>query len=139
MAVEILRRVLGGFGCAAILLLIALTILIANDVELTLQAIRLNLLGSMAMGGYFAVASLIFEYDKWSPLKQIVIHFSLSVLLFFPIALGVGWLPPRLLPMVAGLGMFLVFYLIFWVSFTIYFRRQAKALNDSVSKPGQRP
>jgi len=134
MASEIFKRIMLGFGCSAIVLLAVLTGLMMKDAVVPAKILWWNLLGSMFMGAYFGAASFIFEYDRWSPLKQLVIHFMMSIALFFPIATGVGWIPLEPLPIILGCLMFIVIYSIFWLGFRYYFKKQAEALNASVQK-----
>ncbi|MFF2890370.1 DUF3021 domain-containing protein [Paenibacillus sp. NPDC057967] len=134
MASEIFKRIMLGFGCSAIIMLAILTGLMMKDAVVPAKIIWENLLASMGIGAYFGVASFIFQYDRWSPLKQLVIHFLLSVALYFPISIGVGWIPLKPLAIVLGLIMFIVTYSIFWLGFRYYFKKQAEALNASVQK-----
>lgn len=137
MVSEVIKRVMLGFGCSAIILFAVLTGLMMKDAVVPAKVLWLNLLGSMFIGAYFGVASFIFEYDRWSPLKQLVIHFMISIALFFPISTGVGWIPMKPLSIVLGLVMFIVTYSIFWTGFRYYFKKQAEALNASVRKERQ--
>lgn len=136
MVLEVLRRLLGGFGVGGLLTFIILSVYVAGDAEVQIPAMTIwsSLLGSMLIGGYFSVASLIFEQDHWSPLKQLVIHFGLSVSLYSLVAITIGWLPPRPLPILGGLVVFVTIYSLFWLGFRYYFKKQAEALNKSVKK-----
>lgn len=134
MAIELFRRVLMGFSCSAIIMFAVLTGLMLKDAVVPAKLIWANMLGSMAMGAYFGIASFIFEYDRWSPLKQLIVHFLLSVALFFPIATAVGWIPLKPLSIALGLLMFIFSYAMFWLGFRYYFKKQAEALNASVHK-----
>lgn len=134
MVSNIMKRVMWGLSCSAIITFTALTILKFSGTEASVTDIWLNMLGSIVMGVYFGVASFMFQYEHWSPLKQVVLHFLLSVIVYFPTALGVGWLPLELLPILAGLLVFMVIYTIFWLSLRHYFRKQAEAMNDSMKR-----
>ncbi|USB33172.1 DUF3021 domain-containing protein [Paenibacillus sp. YPG26] len=134
MVSNIIRRVWTGFGAAAVLSLIAIGILVITDTEATVTSIWLNLMGSMVMGGYFGAASFIFDKESWSPLKQVVIHFLLSLVVFFPLAVSVGWFPVRLTPLLMGAGIFLVTYILFWFVIRAILMRQAAGLNSTVKR-----
>lgn len=134
MVINIVKRVVGGISCGAILTFIALTIMMLTDTEGTVGEIWLNMLASMFLGVYFALAGFIFEYDKWSPLKQLIIHFFLSLFVWLPIATYVGWIEIKPSSLLLGLVIFIIIYTIFWLSFRYYFRKQAEALNNSVRR-----
>ncbi|WP_182914396.1 DUF3021 domain-containing protein [Paenibacillus sp. 1011MAR3C5] len=134
MVSEVFKRIMLGFGCSAIIMLAVLTGLMMKDAVVPAKLLWGNLLASMIMGAYFGAASFIFQYDRWSPLKQLMVHFLLSIALYFPISIGVGWIPLKPLAIVLGLIMFIVTYSIFWTGFRYYFKKQAEALNASVRK-----
>jgi len=134
MVSNIVKRVMWGLSCSAIITFVALTILKFSGTEASVSDIWLNMLGSIVMGVYFGVASYIFQHEKWSPLKQVILHFLLSVIVYFPTALGVGWLPLEPLPILAGLAVFMIVYTIFWLSLRFYFRKQAEAMNNSMKR-----
>ncbi|MFC6333528.1 DUF3021 domain-containing protein [Paenibacillus septentrionalis] len=131
---DVIARIMNGFGFAAIFTLIALTILLVNKVDPPLNEIWKSMLGSMIMGAFYGAASYLFQIVSWSPLKQVVIHFSLSVLLFLPIGLWTGWLPFEWKPLLIGLVLFAVMYSLFWCAYSYYYWRLTKEMNDSIHK-----
>ncbi|SER21861.1 DUF3021 domain-containing protein [Piscibacillus halophilus] len=133
MILELLRRSLIGLGFAAIITFIALTIMMVYDVETTVSIIWKNMSASLLMGIYFSVASLIFEIDNWSPLKQTVVHFLLSVGIWLPIAFIAGWVPIGVLEILIAVGIFVIVYTIFWLCARAYFLRVEKEMNRVVS------
>ncbi|RXZ79895.1 DUF3021 domain-containing protein [Paenibacillaceae bacterium] len=135
MRAEIFKRMFVGIGFSAINMFLFLTVFVILGKEtVEVYTLWLSLCGSMVMGMYFGASSLIFDYDKWSPLKQVIVHLLLSITVFFPIAVFVGWYPLKLISLLAGLMFFLIIYSIFWLSFRYYFTRQAKAMNDSMKR-----
>ncbi|MHA7966580.1 DUF3021 domain-containing protein [Paenibacillus sp. CAU 1782] len=134
MVRKIIQRGFVGISSGGIITFVALTVLMINEVDVSVADIWRNMLGSILMGIYFGIASLLFEHEKWSPLKQLVVHFLMSILLFFPIAISVGWIEFQWRPILLGAGTFMIIYAIFWFSISGYLRRQARSMNNSVRK-----
>src|SRR5690606_27353662 len=93
MIKEILKRSLVGIAFGGIATFIALTIIKFSHIEQSAAEVWNHMLASMLLGVYFGIASLIYETDKWNPLKKTIIHFGLSISAYFLIALPVGWIP----------------------------------------------
>lgn len=131
--IDVLSRIMGGFGFTAIITFVTLTALLVNGIEPQLADIWKKMLGSMIMGAFFGLASYLFQVPHWSPLRQIATHFSLSIIIFFPIAIWVEWLPAKPLPLLIGLLTFMAIYACFWASFAFYYRREIKDLNNKIN------
>ncbi|TFB13473.1 DUF3021 domain-containing protein [Filobacillus milosensis] len=131
---EALKRSFIGLGFAAIVTFIALTIMMMTGSEQTVATIWENMLGSMLVGVYFGVASLIFEKETWSPLKQTTIHFLVSISIWLPIAFYLGWVPMGVVPLLIAITLFVVSYAMFWLGTRMYFLKLEKEMNRTVSK-----
>lgn len=134
MIVEIVRRSLIGLGFTAIFTFAILTVMTLKDVQVPISIVWKNTLGGMVMGVYFGSASLIFDIEKWSPLKKTAIHFLISIIIWLPLAIWMGWLPLELVSILAGIGIFIVVYLLFWYGSYLYFKRIENEMNQSVKK-----
>jgi len=134
MIVEMIRRSMFGLGFSAIFTFAILTIMMMQDIQAPIPIVWKNMLGGMIMGVYFGSASLIFDLEKWSPLKKTVIHFIISIIVWLPIAMWIGWLPMELIPILTGIISFLVMYLLFWYGSYLYFKRIENEMNHSVKK-----
>ena len=134
MMFKVMGRSLSGLGFAAIITFVALTILMVKGMEVSVTTIWMNMLGSIVMGVYFGSASLIFEIENWSPLKQTVIHFFISLMVWLPIGLCLGWIPFDSISLLISIFLFVVTYLFFWYSTRLYFLKIAKEMNNSVRK-----
>lgn len=130
----ILSRTMYGIAWGGIATFIALTILMITDTNPPAEIIWLNMLGSMIIGIYFGLASLIFIHEGWSPLKKTSLHFSCSIIVWFIIAFLLKWLPVNLWSILIGIGAFIVVYILFWSSYTLYYKKLEASLNDSLSK-----
>ena len=93
-----------------------------------------NSLGAIFCGWFFTVTPLYFESKKLNLTQQTLLHFLTVIVLYFILALGIGWIPFTVKGIFSMLAMFLVFYGIFWVAFYLYFKNQAKILNEDLRK-----
>ena len=134
MMLEAMRRSIAGLGFAAIFTFVFLTIFTIQNVEVPVATIWSHMLGSMLMGIYFGSASLIFDIEKWSPLKQLLIHFILSLTLWLPLAMIIGWLPVQTLPIIIGIVSFIVIYLLFWFGIRLYLTKLENDMNRFIRK-----
>ncbi|MBB6451378.1 RsiW-degrading membrane proteinase PrsW (M82 family) [Geomicrobium halophilum] len=133
MLSEIVYRSFGGLGFACLITFIALTALMLQNIEVPIAEVWVHMLGSMILGVYFGVASFIFEIEKWSPLKQVIVHFFLSVTLWFLIAIFMaGWVPLTPLSIVISFCMFVGIYVLFWLGFNAYYKKIEADMNNSV-------
>lgn len=129
---RIVERIWIGFGFSGIVNFIAVTILMANGVDVEMAALWGNMLGSMIMGVYFSVASLIFEKESWSPLKQTCIHLTISLAVFYTLAGVVGWVPFEWKALLISTTMFITIYFVFWFFIGLYLKRMTSELNKNV-------
>ncbi|KHF41689.1 DUF3021 domain-containing protein [Halalkalibacter okhensis] len=132
MIMEALKRIFIGLGFSNVLVFGTLTVMMMTNTEVAVPILWENILGSMIMGAFFGAASLLFEIEKWSPLKQTMIHFILSISLWLFLATLVGWLPLTPVAVLVSISSFILVYLIFWLSFYLYFKRVEKEMNRSV-------
>jgi len=134
MIKQIIKRILSGIAAGGIATFIAVTILMIKDITISSTMMWFQMLGSFIVGIYFGLSSFVFENDNWSRLKQICIHFPLSVLVFFTVALPLGWIPFASWAVLASIVMFMFYYAIFWCGFWLYYKFQARKLNDELNK-----
>lgn len=134
MIKEILNRIVIGIATGGFLTFVVLTFMKFLGIEGTASEVWNHMLGSMVLGVYFALSSLIYEYDGWSPLKKTVTHYSLSILVYFLVALPIGWIPWNLLSVVVGILAFSVLYALYWTGFLLYFKKVEASLNKQLQK-----
>ncbi|HLQ71368.1 MAG TPA: DUF3021 domain-containing protein [Bacillota bacterium] len=134
MIKQIIKRILSGIAAGGIATFIAVTILMIKDITISSTMMWFQMLGSFIVGIYFGLSSFVFENDNWSRLKQICIHFPLSVLVFFTVALPLGWIPFASWAVLASIVMFMFYYAISWCGFCLYYKFQARKLNDELNK-----
>ncbi|HLR02690.1 MAG TPA: DUF3021 domain-containing protein [Virgibacillus sp.] len=134
MIKETLKRALFGIAGGGIATFIAVTVLMIKDIPISPTMMWFQMLGSFIIGIYFGVGSFIFENDNWSRLKQICIHFPMSVIVFYSLALPLRWIPMTVRAILLGIVLFMAYYAIFWCGFWIYYKIQAKKLNEELKK-----
>lgn len=131
---NVLARTLGGLGCSAILTFVALTGLMFGEIDAPVKLIWQHMAGSMIMGVTYAWSSYIFQYERWSPLRQLLVHYVLTLAVFAAVNSWTGWVPLELPSLLLGLLFYTFNYTIFWFGFNWYFKRQERELNRSVNK-----
>lgn len=93
-----------------------------------------NSLGAIFCGWFFTVTPLFFEMRRLNLSQQTLLHFLSVIVLFFILALGIGWIPFHVKSILSMLVMFLIFYGVSWIAFYLYFKNQAKKLNEDLRK-----
>src|SRR5699024_2190265 len=134
MWISIVRRIYSGIACGGLVSFFSITILMINDITPDIYELWLYILMSFVLGIYFGLASFIFVVGDWSPLKKTVIHFCLSIIVYYSIALSIGWIPLHPLAILSSLGIFILIYIVFWIGFSIYYKKLEASLNKSLPK-----
>jgi len=93
-----------------------------------------NSIGSILCGWFFTVSPLYFENRNLTLAQQTILHFLTVMILYFMLALTIGWIPFSLKGILLALLISLVTYAISWVSFYLYFKIQAQKLNNDLKK-----
>ncbi|MFG6150128.1 DUF3021 domain-containing protein [Halobacillus sp. B23F22_1] len=91
-----------------------------------------NSFGSIFCGWLFSVSPLYFEIRSLSLPVQTVLHFGTVMILYFILALGIGWIPLDGQSILLFMGISLVIYTIMWICFYLYFKNVSKKLNDDL-------
>ncbi|WP_137791717.1 DUF3021 domain-containing protein [Bacillus sp. E(2018)] len=125
-----LKKLLIGLSFGAVIFFVALTSYMLIEIEITIKELWLNFTGSILVGIYFSTASVIFDIEKWSTLKQTSIHFLTSVAFFFPIVILAKWVPVETSPLIICFLCFLIIYSFIYLIFYFHFKRIERQLND---------
>src|SRR5690625_1827888 len=134
MIIDVLKRMILGIAFGGLITFIALTIMKFSNIEATVSEVWLHMLCSLILGVYFGLISFIFENNVWSPLKKTVIHFSLSISVYFLIAIPVGWIPFNWLSIILGILIFAIIYFLYWNSFLLYYNWVEASMNSNLNK-----
>ena len=84
------------------------------------------------IGISFATTTLIFEIDSWSITAQTALHFAITSVVMYIAGFLCGWFPHTLGSTLIWFAVFIVVYLIMWLSFSLYYKKKTKAINDSL-------
>src|SRR5690625_1763166 len=115
------KQVVSCIAWGGFITFIALTILVINDIESSVATIWLYMGGSIFLGIYFAIAAFIFTVEEWSPLKKTMIHFLLSLTVYFIVAFTLGWVPVTFLAIFISMLIFFLIYILFLFVFTLFY------------------
>ena len=99
-----------------------------------LAAVIIQYLCTGIMGATFASSSIIFELDNWSLLKQTVVHFLSTSILMYIVGFFCGWFPHNVSSTLLWFGVFIVVYLIFWISFIMYYKKKTREINEKLKQ-----
>ena len=93
-----------------------------GDNEITAAIVQM--ICSLLVGAVSGGSSVIWEIEKWSLLKQTLIHFAVIAIPFFGIGYVMNWMPHYLYGALGYVGGFILVYLVMW--FSIYFSIKVK-------------
>ncbi len=98
-----------------------------------LNAVIIQTVCSLIYGAAFGGASVIWETEGWSLLKQTVVHCLVISISSFPIAYCMYWMPHNFWG-IAGYA-FIFFFIYFFIWFSQYFamKKKIQAFNDRVN------
>lgn len=103
-----------------------------NDCGNELNAVILQAVLSLVYGAAWAGASVIWEIDNWSILKQTIIHLVICSLATFPIAYFSRWMSHDLKGILVYLITFFVVYVIIWLSQYSALKKRVDQMNDKL-------
>lgn len=86
------------------------------------------------LGAGFSVSSLIWQMNKWSPLKKSLLHFLILSCIMLPIAWFAYWMPHTLFGTILYFVIFTAIYFIIYVIIEIFTHAKIKKLNKSLQE-----
>lgn len=95
-------------------------------------AVILQFVCSLIVGAVCGGSSVIWEIEKWSLLKQTLIHFAVIVVPFFGIGYVMNWMPHFLYGALCYVGGFIAVYLIMWLSIYFSIKSKIKKMNKQL-------
>lgn len=135
MKIFLFRSMIGIFFGAFIFVMVTNSIVYFGEKEaLDGQLFLKNSLGTIFCGWFFTVSPLYFENSNLRLAQQTGLHFMTIFVLYFILAFAIGWVPFTMNSFLLMLGIFIICYLIFWISFYLYFRKQARKLNAELQE-----
>lgn len=102
----------------------ALTTYLVDHTKTKMAAAFIQYLITGLIGTTFAAGSAIFEAESWSLLKRTIVHFVITSVVMYLAGFFCGWFPHTVVSTLLWFGVFIVVYIIFWVSFNSYFKKK---------------
>lgn len=132
---SVLKRGLYGLFIGAFISATAYFIFSFQGNQLTVPStfVRVQYLASLFIGFYCAAISVVFDVEEWSLLKQTITHMILMIP-YLPFAHYVGWMPDNFVGRIIFIGLFIIFYMILWLSFKTYWTKKAKELDEGFKR-----
>ncbi|GKT02826.1 DUF3021 domain-containing protein [Furfurilactobacillus entadae] len=84
------------------------------------------------IGVMFSLAGMVFDQERWSITKQTVVHFSVTFVLFTPLAIICGWFPLNVGWLIGYTVIYVVVYITIWLSSMMRAKQIVKRLNKSL-------
>ena len=105
-----------------------LTALCGNE----LNAVIIQTICSLIMGAAFAGASVIWEVENWSLLKQTILHFLVISVSTLPIAYCMYWIPHTFRGIVLYASIFFFIYFFIWLAGYFAMKKKIREINEKV-------
>lgn len=96
------------------------------------KAVIIQMICSLLVGAVCGGSSIIWDIEKWSLLKQTIIHFMVIVIPFFGVGYIMNWMPHYLYGALGYIGGFIVVYIIMWFSLYFSIKEKIKKMNKQL-------
>lgn len=103
-----------------------------NDCGTEMNAVLLQTALSFIYGAAFAGASVIWENENWSLLKQTILHLLICSLATFPIAYTMRWMRHDIKGILLYFGIFVLIYAVIWLSQFLTIKKRIDQMNDKI-------
>lgn len=84
------------------------------------------------MGTCLAMASVIWEIESWSLVKQSGIYFAIACVVMFPIAYFANWMPRSVVGILSYAGAFVAFFAFVWLSQYFVWKNRIRKMNEEI-------
>lgn len=106
------------------------TFLVAVVADYPRQAV-----GAMITGIGFSLPALIYRVEKLNKWQQVGIHFVIGMGVYLPVAFYLGWIPLySKMTVLVCLSIAIAFFIAIWLCFFLYYRWEAKQMNNQLKK-----
>lgn len=100
--------------------------------ELTAYTVQFVL--SCVISFVFALSSLYFQVEKWSIARQTFMHFITVSIVYLPIAIYLGWLEFKTVPIIIFTLAFFSLYVMIWLIQYAIIKMKIQRLNEELNK-----
>ena len=108
-----------------------------RDCGSEINAVVFQSILSLIYGAAWAGASVIWENERWSILKQTVIHLIICSAATFPIAYFARWMPHNANGVLLYFGIFVVIYIVIWLSQYSSMKKKVQQINERLNKKSE--
>ena len=98
-----------------------------------INAVLAQMIVSLPYGAVWAGASVIWEMDDWSLLRQTVTHLIAGSFATFPAAYLMYWMQHSIAGVVGYFAIFIGIYVVIWITLYSRAKREVTKLNEKVS------
>lgn len=125
------------FGCTILVLNCLICSIIGEKevLNLIMDDFTKQAIGFMVVGIAFCAPAFVYQLDNLSESTKIIIHFSIGMTVFYPIAIYLRWLPFYPDQIVYTIIQFLILcgiFFIIWSFFYLFNRNEAKKINKKL-------
>lgn len=99
-----------------------------------LNAVILQTFLCGALGSVFKGASVIWELESWSLLKQSGIYFAIGCAAMLLAAYMAGWMHPSVMGVIFYIAVFAVIFLLIWMIQYLFWKNKVEQLNKKMQK-----
>lgn len=103
-----------------------------NDCGSEMNAVLLQTVLSLLYGAAFGGASVVWNIENWSILKQTLVHLIVCSVATFPIAFFCRWMNHTLGGILSYILIFFAVYLGIWLSLYFLYKKRIKELNEKI-------
>jgi CDP-diglyceride synthetase len=107
---------------------------LAAEFESELAAVIFQAVLYGVLGTVFAAASVIWEVEKWSIVKQTGIYFLIASLAMLPIAYFAYWMEHSFTGFMLYFGIFIAIFVVVWVVQYLVWKNKIQRLNASIEE-----
>ena len=107
---------------------------LVGDCGSELNAVILQSVLSILYGAAWAGASVIWEMENWSILKQTVVHLVICSIATFPIAYFTRWMSHTPAGIALYFGIFFGVYFIIWLYMYSTLKKRVKEINEGLGR-----
>ena len=107
---------------------------LAEEVGSEIGAVILQTVLCAVLGAVFSAASLSWEFDHWSIVKQTGIYFLIISLTMMPIAYITHWMEHSLTGFLLYFGIFFFIGVVIWIVQYLVWRGRVKKIQEKVSQ-----
>ncbi len=98
-----------------------------------LNAVIIQTICSLIFGAAFGGASVIWEIENWSFLKQTVLHLIIISVSSLPIAYCMYWIPHTIRGIVIYVSIFFIIYFFIWLVRYFAMKKKIREINEKVN------